>query len=63
MKAYLYLSGTIFALFAMRHALAAYNNWSAPSNDIGSAFGAALIGICLGALSISGFVLAHRRAT
>ena len=63
MKAYLYVSGTIFALFALRHDLAAYNNWIGPNHDIGSVFGAALIGICLGALSISAFVLARRRAT
>jgi hypothetical protein len=63
MKAYLYLSGTIFALFALRHVVATYNNWSAPNRDIGSVFGAGLIGICLGGLSISAFVLARLRAT
>jgi hypothetical protein len=63
MKAYLYLSGTIFALFALRHFVATYNGWSAPNPGIGSVFGDALIGICFGALSISAFLLARRRAT
>jgi hypothetical protein len=37
MKAYLYLSGTIFSLIALRHVVATYNNWSAPNPDFGSA--------------------------
>jgi hypothetical protein len=63
MKAYLYLSGTIFSLIALRHVVATYNNWSAPNPDFGSVFGAALIGICAGALGVSAFRLVRRATT
>lgn len=60
MKTYLYVSAAIFGMFALRHAVATYDNWSAPHADIGSVIGAALIGTCSGALSFAGFRLARR---
>jgi hypothetical protein len=63
MKSYLYISGCIFALIALRHLVLTYNIWSGPNPDVGSVIGAALVGICVGALSVSAFLLVLRRKT
>jgi hypothetical protein len=57
MRAYLIVSGTIFALFAVMHFVIAYEHWRAPVAAMWSGLGPALIGVCAAALTLWAFRL------
>lgn len=59
MKAYLFVSGTIFALFAAMHFFIAFEHWRRPLADLWSGLGPALIGICAAGLAAWAFRLAR----
>lgn len=59
MKAYLWISGTIFALFAAWQFVTAYNRFVAPGDTFRDGLGPALIGLAGGALA--GWAMALRR--
>jgi hypothetical protein len=57
MKTYLFVSGTIFGLFAAMHFFIAYEHWRKFGAELWSGLGPALIGICAGALAVWAFRL------
>jgi hypothetical protein len=50
-KAYLWVSGTLFTLFAAMHFVIAYERWRRPATALWEAVGPALIGIFAAALA------------
>jgi len=59
MKAYLWISGMLFALFAAFHFVIAYQHFVRPGNTLWDGLGPALIGVAAGALA--GWAMALRR--
>lgn len=57
MKAYLVVSGTIFALFAVMHFFIAFEHWQRPAAGLWSGLGPALIGIGAAGLAAWAFRL------
>ena len=57
MKAYLLITGTIFALFAAGHLFELVAEWRSPASDPWFTFGIGLIVVASGALSVWAFRL------
>lgn len=57
MKAYLFTSGTVFALFAAIHLFITYEHWRRPSSDPWSVLAPALIFVASASLALWGFRL------
>ena len=60
MRAYLLVSGTIFALFGASHLFITYEHWRRTGSDIWWVLGPALIAVCGAALAIWAFRLTLR---
>jgi hypothetical protein len=63
MKAYLLVSGTIFAIFAVMHVFITYEYWRSGNPEAGSIVIPALLGVVAAALAIWGFGLIRRVPT
>ena len=59
MKAYLVVSGTLFALFAGMHFFLAYEHWRVPAAPLWSGLGPALVGVLSAALAYWAFRLSR----
>ena len=59
MKAYLWITGMLFAAFGAWHFLIAYRRFVAPGNTLWDGLGPALIG--LAALALAGWAMSLRR--
>jgi hypothetical protein len=59
MKAYLLISGTIFALFGAFHVFITYQHFRRPGIDLGEVIGPAIIALCGAGLAIWAFRLSR----
>ena len=57
MKAYLLVTGTIFALFAVAHVFITYEHWRRDSSDLSFLLGSGAIAVCGGVLALWAFRL------